>query len=171
MTIATLIQLCGLSAILAGLFSIATTLIPEETERRYPALEWVYTSNNFFLLLSFLGIYLFQVAGSGIWGLIGFLLGVLGALFSMRSTKTAGMEGYEFGGIFIALALIFLSIGSWLAGQFPIWIPGLWMLSILLGLPALFIKTYNRLGFILGGIPFGLGMIGAGFYLFSNPIF
>lgn len=171
MTIATLIQLCGLSAILTGLISAVISFIPEETGERYAALEWIFTANNIFLLLGFLGIYLYQVAGSGIWGLIGFLLAVLGAMLSMRATKIAGMEGYEFGGIFIALALIFLSIGSWLAGQFPIWIPGLWVLSILLGLPALFIEAYSRLGLILGGIPFSLGMIGAGFLLFTNPIF
>ena len=168
MAISTLIQVTAYSALLLGPLSIIGSFLNEEVEKKYPALEWLYFVNNIFMLLAFLGLYLFQAEKGGSWGLAAFLTALVAVMFMSRPGKLFGMEPWEFGGAIIALAAIFIAVASFLAGQFPPIVPGLLLAGIIFGLPGMFIKSFQRTGFILGGIGFGIGMSLAGYFMLTN---
>lgn len=168
MGLSNLIQITAVSAILVGPLSIVGSFLTEEIEKKYPSLQWVFFTNNLFILLAFLGIYLFQVDDGGVWNLLGFLVAVLAAMFSNYPNKILGMEGWEFGGLLIALATVLFAVAINASAAFPLWVPGLWIAGIVLGIPSMFFKSYQRAGFILGALGFGLGMMAAGNLMFIN---
>ncbi len=57
-----------MAAILTGPIATISSLLTEETEKKYPSTEWIFFLNNILMLLAFLGIYLYQVETRGIWG-------------------------------------------------------------------------------------------------------
>lgn len=163
-----LLQIGGISAILLGPLSVLGTFLNEEIEKKYPALEWYYFVNNIFMLLAFLGLYIFLAEKGGLWALAAFLTALVAVMFMSRPGKVFGMEPWEFGGAIIALATIFIAIASYIAGQFPPIVPGLLLAGIIFGIPSMFVKSFQRTGFILGGIGFGIGMVAAGYFMLLN---
>ena len=170
MNTAMLFQITGLAAILSGASTLFSYWLIEGRKEKYPFLAWwVYTANAFFMVLAFLGIHLFQEEGSGLWGLAAFLFALTGNMFTTYTGKIAGMNANQLGRGLIALAIISISVGTWQAMVFPVWVPALWLATIILGVPGMFLKSWRVLSYILGGVPFSLGLIAAGYFMLSNP--
>ena len=163
-----LIQICGLGAVLAGVMTLWGALLSDNAVREKPVLEWVYFANNLFILLGFLGVYLFHVEVSGVWGVIALLAVIFGTNLSQRSSPIAKMEGYEFGGLFIGVTMIIFAITTWQVTGFSRWITALWVAALVLGLPGIFIKALEKLGSMLAGYTFAAAMIGVGFFLLAS---
>ncbi len=156
MTTSNLIRWSGLVAILAGLSSIAAPLLDQ---------AWLWAVNGLALLFALIGVYAYQVAESGVWGLLGFLSASIGnVLFFGTQDDNAGVVA----GSIYALGLILLGIGFWRAGKFPRWVPVLWFFAVLIGFPGFFIESLMETLFLVGQIAFGLGFIGAGYMLWSQ---
>ncbi|MDH3944595.1 MAG: hypothetical protein OEV06_10925 [Anaerolineae bacterium] len=162
-----LLQVTAVAAILVGPIAVLASFLNEEIEKKYPVTEYVFFINSILLLLAFLGIYLFQVDETGEMGLLGFIAILIGSMFSMFPDKVAGMQGWEFGGLFIALGTILFAIATYSAGLFPQLVPIAFAAGILFGIPSIFVKSYQRLGYILGAVGFGLGTVAAGIFMLA----
>lgn len=156
MTTSNLIRWSGLVAILAGLSSVAASFLQQ---------DWVLLVNGLLLLFALIGVYAYQVAESGVWGLLGFILASIG------NALVIGAPGDDPGivaGSSYALGLILLGIGSWRAAKFPRWVPVLWLFAVLIGFPGFFIESLMETLFLVGQIALGLGFIAAGYALWSQ---
>jgi hypothetical protein len=95
-------------------------------------------------------------------GLIGFGVAMLGNLMLFFESL------FMLAGAIYALGLIVLGIGALKAGKFPRWVPILWIVAPLVGAPGFFSESISNLFFILGAIVYGLGLIGAGYTLWTG---
>ena len=164
-----LIRWCGLAGIVAGvatsLLSLAAPVGPEANS----LVAWGFLLAGLATQFGLLGIYAVQIPESGWPGLIGFALALSGnAFFIAPEGSIGGVNTGQLGGGLYAMGLLFLAIGTWRAGKFPRWIPALWLLAIVVGLPAFFVEAIQALAFLLGGVLFGVGFIAAGYWLWSG---
>jgi hypothetical protein len=51
---------------------------------------------------------------------------------------------------------------------FPSWVAWLWILAVVVALPAFFLPELETLFFAAGGVAFGLGFLGAGYLLWRE---
>ena len=169
MSISNLIRWCGLAAIVAGgLTALMTVLSPLASEAT-TAVEWGFLATGLATQFGLIGIYAFQMQGSGWAGLLGFVLALSGnAFFIGPEGSVGGVESGQLGGSIYALGLLFLAIGTWRAGRFPRWIPALWVLAIIVGVPAFFSESLAAISFALGGLTFGAGFVAGGYWLWSR---
>ena len=79
-----------------------------------------------------------------------------------------GANAGQIGGGVYALGLLLLAVGSWRAGKLARWIPGLWLLAIVVAVPAIFAESLQVVSYTLGGVLFGLGFVVAGYWLWSG---
>ena len=86
-------------------------------------------------------------------------------MFTTYIGSIAGIDAKQLGRGLIALSILFISVGTWQAGIFPSWIPALWIATIILGIPGMFLKSWRVLSYLLGGVPFSLGLIAAGYFM------
>lgn len=163
MTTSNLIRWSGLAAILAGLSSIAASFLQPDGEP--PLLAWVLVVNGLAILFALIGVYAYQVAESGVWGLLGFVSASVGNALILGSVD--GDPGVV-AGAFVALGIVLLGIGSWRAGKLPRWVPVLWFFAVLIGFPGFFIESLMSTLFLVGQIAYGLGFIAAGYALWSQ---
>ena len=168
MNLETLVQWSGIFAIMIGIISIAMIWMTEEMQNKYPSLEWIYVATALFGLFAFMGIYLFILEDSGIVGLLGFVLAIIGNAFYMRDGKIAGIDAYVLASSIFAGGLILLAIGALISQGYPIWIPILWLASPILGLPAIYVKSWQSLIYKLAAVTYGIAAIGAGFTLLTQ---
>lgn len=156
-------QLTGLAGILAGLGVLGSYGLTKERKERYPAASWwVYSGNNYLLVLALLGFYLWMVESAPNWGSLAFVVGLAGVIALAYPRPIAGIEAEQIGSLLLALAVALLTVGSLASGAFPIWVSGLWAAAFLFGLPGLVFTRLRTLGYVLGGIPYSLGFIAAG---------
>jgi hypothetical protein len=167
MSSAALIRLGGLAAMLGGLLRTGAALLPATGSS--VALEWLYLLIDVLLLLGLLGVYAYQHAESGIWGFAGFLLAVVG-LESIGGPdgKIGGVDIYTTGTVVIGIGLVVLAVGSWMGRKVPRYVPALWILSTVVGMSG-FLVAGSTLPFRIAGVAFGLGFVGAGNRLWSDP--
>ncbi len=169
MSSTTLIKWCGIAAIVAGagtlLLSAASPLGPGEGS----PVTWGFLLTGLATQFGLIGIYAVQIRESGWPGLIGFVLALSGnAFFIAPESSIGGVNTGQLGGGIYALGLLLLAVGTWRAGKLPRWIPALWLLAIVVGLPAFFAEGLQAVAFLLGGVLFGAGFIGAGYWLWSG---
>ncbi len=75
-------------------------------------------------MFALMGIYAFQVQESGVIGLLGFLLAIMGnAYFIGPQGSIAGVDGTIVYGSLYALGLLLLAAGSLKARKLPRWVP------------------------------------------------
>ena len=161
-----LFKLTGLAGVLSGASTLFSYWLSEGRKDKYPFLTWwVYTANAFFIVIAFLGIYVFQVEGVGLWGLAAFLFSLFGNMFTTYIGSIAGIDAKQLGRGLIALSILFISVGTLQAGIFPSWVPALWLASIVLGIPGMILKSWRVLSYLFGGVPFSLGLIAAGYFM------
>ncbi|MFQ5943831.1 MAG: hypothetical protein ACE5JF_09780 [Anaerolineales bacterium] len=165
MTISNLVRWSGIAAIVGGAGNILASIVSPELGS---PLEWVFIIAGVATMFALIGIYAFQVEESGWSGFLGFVLAMTGnAFFVGASGSIAGLDAELLGGTFYALGLILLAVGFWRAGKLPRWVPALWILATVVGVPGFFLEGFMALSFTLGAVFFGLGFIGSGYTLWS----
>ncbi len=155
MTTANLIRWSGLAAILGGLLFIVWPFLPSGSS------AWVQATRTLAILFALIGLYAFQVEESGLWGFLGFVAAFIGNVLEMAGETPLSASIYTVG-------LILFAIGSWIANKLPRWVPVLWILAPLIGMPGFLLESLSDLLFTGAGIVLGVGFIGAGYTLWSS---
>lgn len=161
-----LIRWSGLAAIVGGVMNAIVSIV---TPAAGSPLEWGFFLGGIANQFGLIGIYAFQVEGSGAMGLVGFLLAMVGnAYFTGGEASIGGVDGTAVFGSLFALGLLLLAASTLKAGKLPRWAPVMWIVAVLVGLPGAFVESLETLSFQLGAVAFGLGFIGAGYGLWSR---
>lgn len=155
MNISNFIRICGVAAILTGVFLPMWQIL----ENIFPGYFLVIDLS---LFLAVVGILLvLRREGMGRLALYALIAIVIGSLVYDLS-NVVSVLGY-------AVGLILLGLGVWQAQAFPRWVPVMWIVTSLIILPGYFIGGSESLLVTLGGVAFGLGFIGAGIALLRVP--
>lgn len=76
------------------------------------------------ILFAILGVYAFLGERSGVAGLLGFLLGVVGtAITTGPDGELGGVDMYAADSSVLAVGLVLLAVGSWKVAMLPRWVP------------------------------------------------
>ena len=159
-----LVSLGGIAAVLAGILRGIVSFIPAITPD--VALQLLYILTDIFILLGIFALYGVQYRETGKLGFLGFLIAVVGILVIRSSKAITGVNLYPAGSLIFSLGLIILGIRLWLANVLPIWVVGLWSLSVLAGIIVYFVPSFDLL-FVVAGLMFAIGFAAAGIKLQS----
>ncbi len=154
-----LIRSSGMFAVAAGVLNVLSALprrIPE------PALPWVRRSADVSALVGLTGIYLFLRESIGTFGLIAFVVSVVGVLMLVGSFR------YDVAVTIYALGVLLLAIAGLGTESLPLWIPVSWILAPVLALPGLAIPELGDAFSLMAAIAYGAGFVGAGIVLVSG---
>ena len=158
-----LIRLCGLAAIVAGVLRGIASVIPDTT----PRIMALYFFTDVFLLFGSIGIYVVQSEEIGLTGTLGFVVQVVGALILIvRDVAVLGSGVYLIGALMFAAGLDLLAAGSWRGKRFGRWILILWVLSTIVGPIGYFSEGLSVL-FIVSGMLFGVAFAAGGITVYS----
>lgn len=150
------IRWSGAVAIVGGLFTVIGAFVPEPFAGQY-------LLSSLLTLLAVVGILLVVWRqGAGRWG----LLGIVGVLAGTLLFATG--ISYIVAGISYAVGLILLAAGAWKSGVFPRWVPVLWVLAPLIGVPGIVLVGWDAPLITLARAIFGLSFIGAGYALWTT---
>lgn len=167
MTKTRLLRLGGLAAVVAGVLRIGAALVP--TTAPAAPREWLYLIIDVSIMFGLVAVYAYQHAESGLWGLIGFALTVAGTeSIGGPDGKIGDLDIYTAGATVIGVGAVFLGVGSWRARKLPRYVPVLWILSTAVGMTS-FLTATSPVPYLIAGIAFGLGFIGAGLRLWTDP--
>jgi hypothetical protein len=162
-----LIRWGGLAAVLAGILRGIASFTPTAAS---VALQVFYFAIDILLLLGTIGVYEFQKKETGRWGFFGFLLALIGAgLLIGHDVDNAFVFLYPLGASLFALGISVLAIRSWTAKALPRWALALLITSTLIGILGYFIQGFDIL-FVISGVIFGIGFIGAGLTVWLQPV-
>ena len=150
----------GLSAILAGGMTILLTIPNLFLED-----VWLHFLQVALLLLGITSIYLFQYQEAGVVGLLGFLLAFIGTMLFLVSESVAGIDSLALGGIISGIGIILLAIASWKSGKLPRWIPALWIMGSVIGIPGTFLVSPESYLLLISAGFFAIGFVAAGIIL------
>ena len=159
MTISNFIHWCGPIAIIAGILNFLSSQADKVPENLLP---WVRKGADLSALIALVGIYLYHRETAGIFGLVAFIVALVGVgmlLFGIDYEKSIMV--YGFGVILVAVSIL-------LDKSFPSWVPWLWISSAVFGLPGMFIPKLAAILGVLGSLGFGLGFIGVGYILWTT---
>ncbi len=158
MNTATFIQWSGAVAIIAGILAVLSGM-PEQVPER--ALPWVRRVGDITALIALIGIYLHQRKATGTLGLIAFAIAAASELMLLFFIS------HQLVVSIYAVGIILLAIATLRANSFPRWVPWMWVVALLLGIPGILMPNLQAILFLLAAIGFGLGFIGAGYHLFT----
>lgn len=158
-----LIRWSGVVSVLAGLWVIGIPL-SELGSARQP---WIFAVGTVLAIFALFGIYAVQVEESGVWGLAGFAIGIIGEVLLMVEGDPEEPLGMLAGALY-ALGLIALAIGTWRGRVFSRWVPGLWFAAIVIGLPGYAVESLMDLFLLAATVAFGLAFIVAGYELWTQ---
>ncbi len=120
------------------------------------------------MLFGLMGIYAHQHVASGVLGFAGFMVAVVGIGAMGITEEIAGMESFLLGGSILALGMVLLAGGLWIANEFPRWVPGLWVLSVIVGIPGFVVEPLTDILLFAAAAVFAVGFGGAGYVLWSK---
>lgn len=84
----------------------------------------MYLLVDILILFAYLGVYAFLGERSGVAGLLGFLLGVVGtAMTTDPDGELGGVDMYAADSAVLAVGLVLLAVGSWKVAMLPRWVP------------------------------------------------
>lgn len=162
-----LIQWSGLAAILAGLLRGIASFTPTTAS---VGLQLFYFAIDVLLLLGTIGVYAFQKQEIGRWGLVGYLLALIGAALLLgHDVVNAVAFLYPVAAFLFAVGISILAICSWVANTFPRWALALLITSTVVGILGFFVKGFDIL-FVISGVIFGIGFIGVGLTVWLQPV-
>ena len=160
-----LIRWGGLAAILAGLLRGIASFTPTTAS---VGLQIFYFAIDVLLLLGAIGVYAFQKQEIGRWGFVGFVLALIGAgLLIGHDVVSAVAFLYPVAAFLFAVGISILAIRSWAANTLPRWTSALLITSTIVGILGFFVKGFDIL-FVISGVIFGSGFIGAGLTVLSQ---
>ena len=153
-----LIRLGSLTAVLAGILRVFSSVLPTTS----PRIKALYLVIDILLLISIIGLFEFQRLEAGIPGTLAVLLQVLGALILIgRDLAILSDAFYPIGALTFAVGLDLFAITSWKAKTLPRWVLLLLILSTVIG-PIGFFSPSLSILFAASGIVFGIGFASAG---------
>jgi len=162
-----LIRWGGLAAILAGLLRGIASFTPTTAS---VGLQIFYFTIDVLLLLGAIGVYAFQKQETGRWGFVGFLLALIGAgLLLGHDVVNAVAFLYPEAAFLFAVGISVLAIRSWAANILPRWVSTLLITSTVIGILGFVVKGVDVL-FVISGVIFGIGFIGAGLTIWLQPV-
>ena len=162
-----LIRWGGLAAILAGLLRGIASFTPTTAS---VGLQIFYFTIDVLLLLGVIDVYAFHKQEMGRWGLVGYLLTLIGAgLLLGHDVVNALAFLYPVAAFLFAVGISVLAIRSWAANTLPHWVSALLIASTILGILGFVVKGFDIL-FVISGVVFGIGFIGAGFTVWLQPV-
>ena len=162
-----LIRWGGLAAILAGLLRGIASFTPTTAS---VGLQIFYLTIDVLLLLGAIDVYAFQRQETGRWGFIGFLLALIGAgLLLGHDVVNAVAFLYPVAAFLFAVGISVLAIRSWAANMLPRWVSTLLITSTVIGILGFVVKGVDVL-FVISGVIFGIGFIGAGLTVWLQPV-
>ena len=157
----------GLAAILAGLLRGIASFTPTTAS---VGLQIFYFTIDVLLLLGAIGVYAFQKQETGRWGFVGFLLALIGAgLLLGHDVVNAVAFLYPVAAFLFAVGISVLAIRSWAANMLPRWVSTLLITSTVIGILGFVVKGVDVL-FVISGVIFGIGFIGAGLTTWLQPV-
>ena len=158
-----LIRLSGLAAMLGGLMLIPGSISFD------PPWSVIGMFGSVLLVFGLIGIYAVQTEKSGVAGFFGFVLSVVGAVLLSGNGDLAGVPAWMIGSGFAALGIVLLAIGTFASGSFPRWVPWVWLAAVVVGFPGVLVESLAQTLGVAGSILSALGMVGAGYALWSRP--
>jgi|SRR5215469_10440323 len=162
-----LIRWGGLAAILAGLLRGIASFTPTAAGVR---LQLFYFAIDVLLLLGTIGVYAFQKQETGRLGFVGFLLALIGAgLLLGHDVVNAVAFLYPVMAFLFGVGISILAIRSWAANTLPRWALALLITSTIVGILGYVVKGFDIL-FVISGVIFGIGFIGAGLTVWLQPV-
>jgi len=162
-----LLQWSGLAAVLAGLLRGIASFTPTAASA---GMQLLYFTIDVLLLLGAIGVYAFQKQETGRCGFVGFLLALIGAgLLLGHDVVNALAFLYPVAAFLFAVGISALAICSWAANTLPRWVSALLIASTILGILGFVVKGLDVL-FVISGVIFGIGLIGAGFTVWLQPV-
>jgi hypothetical protein len=160
MSDAVLLRVLAAAAITAGLLRIAFAFVPWAPDLWW--LELFYLAIDLLLLFGLMGVFLAYRAQIGVFGFVGFVIAEAGiASIVGPDTVAFGIDTYQAGVLVITVGLTLLAIQLLVTRAGPPWAPLCWIGSAAIGIGAT-AGGAPELGFVAGGVLFGLGFVGAG---------
>ena len=161
-----LIRWGGLAAVLAGILRGIASFTPTNSS---VWLQFFYLAIDVLLFLGIIGLYGYQRKETGWWGFSGFLLAFIGAgLLIGNDVVNARVNLYPIAALLFTLGISILAIVSWVLKTLPRLACALLITSTIVGIPGYFIKGFAVL-FVLSGVMFSIGIIGAGLKVWLKP--
>ena len=162
-----LIRWGGLAAILAGLLRGIASFTPTTAS---VGLQIFYFTIDVLLLLSVIDVYAFQKQEMGRWGLVGYLLALIGpGLLLGHDVVNALAFLYPVAAFLFAVGISVLAIRSSVANTLPRWTSALLITSTVIGILGFVVGGFDIL-FVISGVIFGIGFIGAGLTVWLQPV-
>ena len=155
-----LVRILAAAAILGGALRIASSFIPWTPDSA--PLEVLYDVIDVLLLFGLMGVYFATRASTGIFGFAAFAIAETGIASIVGPDTTAfGIDTYQTGVLVITAGLTLFAIQLLLTRAMPWWASVCWIASTVIGVGAT-AGGNAALGFVAGGVLFGLGFIAAG---------
>lgn len=154
-----LIRAAGTAAIVGGALRAGTSFAPDVVSEI--ELQTLYFVVDLFLLIGLLGFYQLRCEDTGVWGVSGFLLALVGLELVRSSRAVPGVDLYPGGALVFAGGLIILCSTAWKANTLRGWVPASLLLSMLVGLIGSLLGIPSL--FVLSGVAFGIAFGGLGF--------
>jgi hypothetical protein len=155
----TLVRVGGWAAILAGVSRAAGSFasnVGGDVER-----QSLYILIDFLLLIGVFAAYAQDHQVVGRWGAAGFLTTVVGILLVRSGRAVPGVDLYPAGALAVALGWALMSVMAWRAGRGSVYVPMLFVLSIVTGIVGQILAS-SQAPFIASGVIFGAAMVGVG---------
>lgn len=152
------IRWSGIAAILAGVFTLAGTILELNPT---PSLTWIYLVLTLTTIIALVGIYIYQKESAGTLGLVGFIVALAGNLLLFLPDPIIGGSVY-------ALGLLLVGVAALKADSFPHWIPWLWVAAPLIGIPGFMLPDLESILFLLASAAFAFGFFGAGYSMWNS---
>jgi hypothetical protein len=157
-----LLRVLGLAAVLGGSLRIASAFIPFAPDQAW--LEALYLVVDVCLLFGLIGVYLNYRDRVGVFGFIAFaiaLTGIASIVGPDGVVPAYGIDTYQLGVLVITIGLTLFAIVQLVARAGPPWAPLSWVASMLVGVGWSF-GGNPEIGFLIGGVLFGVGFVLAG---------
>jgi len=157
----------GLAAVLAGILRGIASFTPTAASA---GLQLFYFVIDVLLLLGVICVYAFQKQETGRWGFFGFVMALIGAgLLIGHDVVSAVAFLYSVAAFLFAVGISVLAIRSWAANTLPRWASALLITSTVVGILGFVVGGFDIL-FVISGVIFGIGFIGAGLTVWLQPV-
>ena len=161
-----LVRTLGAAAIIGGALRIASAFV--SWSPGVWSLELFYFAIDVMLMFGLMGVYLAYRARIGLFGFIAFAIAEAGiASIVGPDTVAFGIDMYMAGVLVITVGLTLFAIQLLLTRAGPPWAPLCWIASTIIGVGAT-AGGAPALGFLAGGVLFGLGFTVAGVAMFRT---
>jgi hypothetical protein len=165
MSDAMLLRVLGVAAILGGILRIASAFIPWVPGQAW--LEGFYFAIDVLLLFGLMGIYFAHRARLGVFGFVAFVIAETGIASIVGPDGVMpewGVDVYQFGVLIVTAGLTLFAVALLTTRSGAPWAPLSWLASAVVGVATSF-GGDPEMGFLVGGVLFGLGFALAGLEL------